>query len=75
VKVELLDAPGSLAKLASMLAGEGANIFHVSHDRRSAGLHLGRAEVHLELETRGPEHIREILDLLKKGGYGATVVR
>jgi threonine dehydratase len=75
VKVELLDAPGSLARLAALLAGEGANIFHVSHDRRSAALHLGRAEVHLELETRGPEHIREILDLLKKGGYGATVVR
>jgi len=75
VKVELLDAPGSLAKLATMLAEEGANIFHVSHDRRSAGLHLGRAEVHLELETRGPEHIRGILELLKKEGYGATLVR
>ena len=75
VKVELLDAPGSLARLATMLAAEGANIFHVSHDRRSAGLHLGRAEVHLELETRGPEHIREILHLLKREGYGATLVR
>lgn len=75
VRVELLDAPGSLAKLALMLSGQGANIFHVSHDRRSAGVHLGRAEVHLELETRGPEHIRTILEQLKKEGYGATLVR
>jgi threonine dehydratase len=75
VRVELLDAPGSLAKLATLLAALGANIFHVSHDRRSAGLHLGLAEVHLQLETRGPEHIREILEQLEKEGYGATLVR
>ncbi len=75
VKVELLDAPGSLAKLAAMLAAQGANICHVSHDRRLAGVHLGGVEVHLELETRGPEHIREILEGLKKEGYGATLVR
>lgn len=75
IRVELLDAPGALAALAAMLAEAGANIFHVSHDRRAAGVHLGRAEVHLELETRGPEHIRDILKQLKKEGYGATLVR
>jgi Holliday junction resolvase len=25
--------------------------------------------VHLELETRGPEHVREILGVLRKAGY------
>jgi threonine dehydratase len=34
---------------------------------------LGRTEVHLELETRGPEHIEQILDRLKVAGYGAEV--
>jgi len=75
IRVELLDAPGSLAALAALLASLGANIFHVSHDRRSTDLHLGRAEVHLELETRGPEHIREILERLQREDYGATVLR
>jgi threonine dehydratase len=75
IRVELLDAPGSLARLAGLLGGAGANIFHISHDRRSASLPLGRAEVHLELETRGPEHIREILELLEREGYGAEMRR
>jgi threonine dehydratase len=75
VRVELLDAPGSLAALAALLAQEGANIFHVSHDRRTAGLPLGRAEVHLELETRGPQHICHILERLEQEGYGAELLR
>jgi threonine dehydratase len=75
IRVELLDAPGSLAALAALLAQEGANIFHVSHDRRTAGLRLGRAEVHLELETRGPQHICHILERLEQEGYGAELLR
>jgi threonine dehydratase len=75
IRVELLDAPGSLAALAALLGQEGANIFHVSHDRRTAGLPLGRAEVHLELETRGPKHICQILERLEQEGYGAELLR
>jgi len=74
VRVDLEDSPGSLALFATTLAGLGANIYHISHDRHCATLHLGRAEVLLELETKGPEHIREILDHLHEKGYGAEVV-
>ncbi|MDX1764176.1 MAG: pyridoxal-phosphate dependent enzyme, partial [bacterium] len=74
IRVKLLDAPGALAQLSALIAELGANIFHVSHDRRTAAVPLGRAEVHLELETRGPEHIGEILDRLKDEGYGAQVL-
>lgn len=74
IRVELLDAPGALAQLAALIAELGANIFHISHDRRTAAVPLGRAEVHLELETRGPEHIGEILDRLKQEGYEAQVL-
>ncbi|NIQ92762.1 MAG: threonine ammonia-lyase [Desulfuromonadales bacterium] len=75
VAVELTDRPGALARLAALLGESGANIFHVSHDRRRFGVPLGRAEVDLELETRGPEHIAEILEMLHREGYGAKVVR
>jgi threonine dehydratase len=73
IRVELLDVPGSLAHLAELLAQVGANIFHVSHDRRTASLPLGRTEVLLELETRGPEHIDDILAALQQRGYGASL--
>lgn len=75
VQVEIDDAPGSLARLAALLGECGANIFHVSHDRRRADVPLGRAVVNLELETRGGEHIGEVLELLDKSGYGAQVLR
>jgi threonine dehydratase len=74
VRVELDDSPGALARLADLVAEIGANIFHVSHDRRNTGVPLGQAEVHLELETKGPEHIDEILAGLRDAGYGASIL-
>lgn len=73
VRIDLQDVPGALAELAGLLARSGANILHVSHDRRTAEVALGRTEVRLELETRGPEHIVEILEQLDRGGYGAEL--
>jgi len=75
VRVELQDIPGALAGLATLLARLGANILHVSHDRRSSDVPLGRTEVRLELETRGPEHIRDLLEALPAAGYGAVPER
>ncbi|MBW2452572.1 MAG: threonine ammonia-lyase [Deltaproteobacteria bacterium] len=75
VRVDLLDTPGALASLAHLVAELGANIFHVSHDRRTTDVPLGRAEVHLELETKGPAHIEEVLTGLLKSGYGARVLK
>jgi len=73
VRVELQDQPGALALLAAKVAELGANILHVSHDRRAAGVPLGRTEVRLELETRGPEHIRDVIEKLEAAGYGAEL--
>jgi threonine dehydratase len=75
VRIDLQDVPGALAALAGQLGRLGANILHVSHDRRTAEVAMGQTEVRLELETRGPEHIREILEALEAAGYGATSER
>ena len=75
LKVELEDVPGSLAKLAGDIAVTKANIYYINHDRRSISLPLGKTEVFLELETRGYEHIREIVDHLNRCGYMVEVMR
>ncbi len=72
--VELDDHPGALATLAENIAVTRANIFHINHDRRSKSLALGRTDVSLELETRGYEHIKEIVNYLEEKGYNLTVV-
>ena len=69
LKVELDDVPGSLAQLAADVAVTKANIHLITHDRRSIALPLGRTEVLLELETRGYEHIEEVIDVLNRKGY------
>ena len=72
--VELDDHPGALATLADNIAATRANIFHITHDRRSKSLAIGRTDVSLELETRGYEHIKEIVGYMKSKGYSLTVV-
>jgi threonine dehydratase len=75
LKVELADIPGSLACLSSDIAETRANIYMISHDRRSISLPVGRTEVLLELETRGYEHIREVIDSLNGKGYDVEVLK
>ena len=75
LRIELEDVPGSLARLAADLADARSNIFHITHDRRSINLPLGRTEVLLELETRGADHIEKVIQELEGKGYLLSVVR
>jgi threonine dehydratase len=75
LKVLLEDVPGSLAKLATDVAATRSNIYFISHERRSIAVPLGRTEVQLELETRGYEHIREVIAYLEGQGYEVEVAR
>ncbi len=75
LRLEMIDMPGALAQLTKVLSELGANIFQVSHDRHKSSLPLGEAEVILDLETRGPGHIHEILMALEEEGYRPEVQR
>ncbi|HTY21480.1 MAG TPA: threonine ammonia-lyase [Geobacteraceae bacterium] len=75
LKVELADIPGSLALLSSDIAATKANIYLISHDRRSIALPVGRTEVLLELETRGFEHIQAVISHLNHKGYDVKVLK
>jgi threonine dehydratase len=75
LKVELADIPGSLAQLSADIAATRANIYLISHDRRSIALPVGRTEVLLELETRGYEHIEEVIKYLTGKGYDVEVLK
>lgn len=75
LKVQLADIPGSLAQLSTDIAATRANIYLISHDRRSIALPLGRTEVLLELETRGYEHIEDVIRHLTAQGYDVEVLK
>jgi threonine dehydratase len=68
-RVMLPDRPGSLAQLLAILAEREANVLAVDHDRRAPRLELGQTYVDVEAETRGFEHVTEILEALKAKGF------
>jgi threonine dehydratase len=67
--VLLEDTPGSLAKLLNLIAGFGANVVHIHHARNRRDLPLNFTRVDLELETRGPNHIKEIAETMDASSY------
>jgi threonine dehydratase len=67
--VLLRDTPGSLAKLSELIAQYHANILHIIHERAAKDIPIGFSRVVLILETRGPEHIREVKKGLREKGY------
>jgi threonine dehydratase len=75
LRVQLRDLPGALAKVTECLAEANANIQEVHHQRAFAHLPVLSAEVEFVLQTRGPEHVAEILAALERSGVEAQVVR
>jgi threonine dehydratase len=68
-RCRLPDHPGSLAGLLGDLADLGANVIEVSHERLTPNLHVDEVEVAMQVETRGPEHCREVTAKLGASGY------
>lgn len=66
MNVLISDRPGSLARLTQLLAAEGANILQAIHDRDEPGTRIDQTEVALTLETRGPEHSKQLIEALEK---------
>jgi len=68
VSVALLDKPGQLAKVSAVIANHKANVIEVHHTRAFSD-RFGDTTLQLTLETRGPEHVDEILRALRERGY------
>ncbi|MDQ1485831.1 MAG: threonine dehydratase [Actinomycetota bacterium] len=67
--VRIADRPGALAALLHTLADAGGNVLDVVHERTAPTLHIDEVEVALQVETRGPSHSAEVLELLRAQGY------
>lgn len=69
LRIHLPDFPGALHHLTGILAKLRANIVETSYDRAYYGVTLGDTAIEITMETRGPEHIAELLSSLSAGGY------
>jgi len=71
IRVVVRDIPGILAKLTACIEKTGSNIQHVQHHRLFTKQAIENVTVEFVLQTRGNEHVVEIISSLKKAGYSA----
>jgi len=69
LRIHLPDHPGALERLAGVIAKQRANIVETNYDRSYYGVLLGDAVIDITMETRGPEHIAELMFALDAAGY------
>ena len=67
--VYLADRPGGLKGLVEIVAAKRGNIVDLRHERAYFGVHLGETVVDITIETRGAEHITEIVSDLEAAHY------
>jgi len=72
IRVHTRDVPGELARAATLIGQAGANIEEVEHQRAFTTLPVQNAELEFVLQTRGPEHIDEVIRTLRDAGLFAT---
>ena len=75
LKVSARDVPGTLALITATVATAGANINEVHHQRAFTTLAAQNVEIELVIQTRGPQHITEVLDALQQAGLQAQLVQ
>jgi threonine dehydratase len=69
LRVHLPDYPGALHRLTGILAQHRANIVETSYDRAYHNVNLGDTAIDITMETRGPDHIAELISALGSNGY------
>jgi threonine dehydratase len=74
IRVSARDIPGVLAKITATVADAGANIDEVHHQRAFTSLSVQSVEIELVLQTRGPQHIEQVLARLRDAGLEAATV-
>ncbi len=72
IRVDLRDLPGALAHATKLIADAQANITEVHHQRAFTSLPVRNVEVDFVLQTRGHEHIQEVIEVLNAAGFAAS---
>ena len=75
LRIVLLDKPGALHDLTRLVASQRASIIEILHNRAYYGVNLGDTVIDITMETRGPEHVAELLSTLTVEGYTHTRVQ
>ncbi len=67
--IELLDKPGQLKEVSTIIADHHANVIRVQHKQGGANTDINGCYLRVSLETRNHNHVEEIRNSLIKAGY------
>jgi threonine dehydratase len=74
VRVPIHDRPGALAKVTAAVAGAGANIIEVRHQRTLLALPAKDAALELTFEAHDGRHTDAVIAAIAAAGYAASLV-
>ncbi len=74
IRTVLKDRPGALEDLLAIISGHRANIYAIQHDRTSRDIGMSDTEVEIDLETRGHDHVEELIAAIEERGYEVEVL-
>ncbi len=74
IQVNARDVPGNLARITGIVAEAGANIDEVHHQRAFTLLAAQNVAIELVLQTRGREHIAQVIERLRDAGFDTTLL-
>jgi threonine dehydratase len=69
LRIHLPDHPGALQRLSAVIAERKVNIVETNYDRAYHGVVLGDTAIDITMETRGPEHVADLIAALEEAGY------
>jgi threonine dehydratase len=75
ISIPISDRPGVLHQLTGIIKNVGANILQVVHDRDSNDTGITGTNVFFTLETKGEDHMKELLKEMHKDFPQARVIR
>lgn len=69
LRIEISDAPGILAKVASLIGANGGNILEVYHQRLFQDVPVKYAELDAVIEATDTAHVQAMIEALRAAGY------
>ncbi len=73
LRVELLDMPGQLVRVATIIAEGGGNVIDVGHHRTYSDLPAKMTCMDVTIDTQGQDHLDRIIGNLRAAGYAVEI--
>ncbi|MEM9705135.1 MAG: threonine ammonia-lyase [Pseudomonadota bacterium] len=73
LRIMLIDKPGQLVRIATIIAEAGGNVIDVGHHRTFSDLPAKMTAIDVSVDTEGQEHLNRIIETLRGDGYTVEI--